>query len=101
MKKETEKMLEWMREVIERYDCENANAAIDFINKLPDIEAKLCKGGYIQDCNGDIICHGDNVIYKNKECGYLHWDSKNFCFFFKDEYGFFKTFHKNEIRKIK
>lgn len=54
----------------------------NFLKSIPQIESRLCLGGYIQDKNGTPCCDGDEVVFtyyadcidtpKKKE-GQLRW----------------------------
>ena len=46
---------------------EKKEKAIEFLGSLPDIENKLCFGGYIQDKNGKPCCDGDYVKFQISE----------------------------------
>lgn len=63
-----------------------------FLKSLPEIEEKLCFGGYIQDKNGTPCCQGDKVKYKDIPvdkvgAGTLRWnvDKSRFEIYWKDE----------------
>ena len=70
----------------QRKSAEKYNSIRDkiqkFLKSLPEIEEKLCFGGYIQDYNGNPCCHGDKVMYKNKEYT-LQWSQPYSRFFLK------------------
>ena len=89
MKQETKEILEWIEkqinlagtivtDALQPYWQENRKKALKFLNSLPEIENKLCFGGYIQDRNGILCCHGDKVKFKFAE----KWYEDNF----KDRY---------------
>ena len=89
MKQETKELLEWIEKQInlagtivtdasQPYWQEDRKKALKFLNSLPEIENKLCFGGYIQDRNGTPCCHGDKVKFKFAE----KWYEDNF----KDRY---------------
>ena len=47
----------------------------DFLRSIPEIEEKLCFGGYIQDKNGVPCCQGDKVNVPFQDfIGTLKWD---------------------------
>lgn len=102
MKKETKKLISWLKEHLSHYrielatgrvkigmvagekEVERAFAAIDFLNTLPEIESHLCRGGYIQDRNGTPCCDGDKVKVKDKEYT-LYWSKNDGCFYMKSD----------------
>lgn len=59
----------------------------NFLKSIPQIESRLCLGGYIQDENGTPCCHGDKVIYDENYEGILEWDKKNARFVIASIYG--------------
>ena len=107
MKKETKMLIRWAEEHFRLYqisihthpekhglnacgvDMEFNNSAdfLHFLKTLPEIEKKLCFGGYIQDKNGTPCCHGDKIINERiitneKEKGVLYWsvdDRRFYC----------------------
>lgn len=55
----------------------------DFLNSIPEIESRLCKGGYIQDSIGTPCCDGDRVTFAingAKFVGTLKWIFDCKCF---------------------
>ena len=98
MKKETKELIQWIKDHLSHYrnqlaagqikvglatgekEVKNAYEAINFLNSLPEIESRLCRGGYIQDKNGSPCCDGDLVHFlsksQNEKYGYLKWDKK-------------------------
>jgi len=81
MKQETKELIDWMKkqfsiagtvvtDVSQPYWQENRKKALDFLNSLPEIEAKLCRGGYIQDKYGTPCCDGDTIKIKFKNTSY-------------------------------
>lgn len=89
MKRETKKLIEWIKNVLEETTKFAKNVgepvyeeykkhkkdAITFLDTLPDIEKKLCFGGYIQDKNGTPCCQGDKVNVPFQDfIGTLKWD---------------------------
>ena len=100
MKKETKELVKWIETQInlashldqsyhitkqaEIVHNEMENKAYDFLDSLPDIEKKLCFGGYIQDKNGTPCCHGDKVIVIDENgknyYGRLIWSDINKVF---------------------
>ena len=99
MKKETLELVNWMKDFLcteksnckgNAYDFERFDKAVDFLDSLPEIESKLCHGGYIQDKNGTPCCHGDKVKFIFDDCiddrrfeifGRLAWHFKRGQFF--------------------
>ena len=94
MKQETKELIDWINGKLYDYeedlksDCcetnflnefdEKRRKAFNFLASFPEIENKLCFGGYIQDKNGTPCCHGDKVRFKFVE----KWYEENF----KDRY---------------
>lgn len=89
MKQETKELLEWIEKQInlagtiitnvsQPYWQEDCKKALIFLNSLPEIESKLCCGGYIQDKNGTPCCDGDKVKFK--------FSAKDFEEHWKDRY---------------
>jgi len=101
MKQETKELIDWIVKQINlaKENCIDPahkdgypeyeadwNKAMDFLHSLPEIESKLCRGGYIQDKNGTPCCEGDSVrftitngYYEEKYAGknmdgILKWD---------------------------
>lgn len=74
MKQETKELVAWIINVINVHpysitslDKSPLPDANIFLTKtLPEIESKLCQGGYIQDANGVPCCNGDKVKIKVK-----------------------------------
>ena len=95
MKQETKHLIEWIKMLLKKErashiyanektvetDCDRA---IEFLDTLPEIESKLCQGGYVQDANGTPCCHGDKIIVAmyGKKIYTLEWDPKQRCFCF-------------------
>lgn len=82
MKQETKELLEWIEKQInlagtivtdisQPYWQEDRKKALDFLNSLPEIENKLCFGGFIQDKNGIPCCHGDRIKFKMSGKSYM------------------------------
>lgn len=96
MKQETKELVDWMKncflnipvlipkENLESDFAERRERAINFLNSIPDIEKKLCFGGYIQDKNGTPCCHGDKII-NNGKVGTLYWSKLDFRFLCKQQ----------------
>jgi hypothetical protein len=98
MKQETKELIDWIKKQINIAKTNNIDPAwngnhkkynsdydkaMSFLNSLPEIEAKLCRGGYIQDKNGVPCCEGDNVkfFFNNKEMkGVLVWSESGFFY---------------------
>lgn len=91
MKQETKELVDWIKKQINiaktnnidsawngRHEGYNADydRAMTFLDSLPEIEAHLCKGGYIQDRNGTPCCDGDTVILKDCITGKLIWNKE-------------------------
>lgn len=95
MKEETKKLIQWINIIlndfkkilkesagsVEAYDKERREA-IAFLDSLPEVEKKLCFGGYIQDKNGTPCCHGDKIRVDDT-CGELYWSKRDYCFYYK------------------
>lgn len=89
MKQETKELIDWMKkqfsiagtvvtDISQPNWQKDQQKAIEFLDSLPKIEARLCFGGYIQDRNGTPCCHGDKVKFKFVE----KWYEEHF----KDKY---------------
>lgn len=84
MKEETKKLIEWMKiqlGLLRTQTNEIINNSVDksiaFLDSLPEIESKLCQGGYIQDRNGVPCCNGDKVRFGFEDKGYNeNWSEK-------------------------
>jgi hypothetical protein len=84
MKQETKKLIEWMKiqlGLLRTNTNEIINNSVDksitFLDSLPEIELKLCQGGYIQDRNGVPCCNGDKVRFEFEEKCYKEcWCTK-------------------------
>ena len=101
MKKETKELIDWMKDFLctEKSDCKGNtynfvrfDKAVDFLDSLPEIESKLCHGGYIQDKNGIPCCHGDTVHFDpilglNFKSGKLLWSANQGMFVIKNDAG--------------
>ena len=117
MKKETKALVEWIAAQIKiAAKLDNSylitpgaiithksleEDAERFLNSLPEIEEKLCFGGYIQDYNGTLCCHGDKVMYKNKKYT-LQWSQPYNRFFLKADKSVRDVwdFGRHEILKV-
>lgn len=84
MKQETKELLEWIEkqinlagtvvtDVSQPYWQEDREKALEFLNSLPEIENKLCRGGYIQDKNGIPCCDGDKILFCGEYNAILHF----------------------------
>lgn len=88
MKQETKRLIEWIKMLLKmerashiyanektvETDCDRA---MEFLDTLPEIESKLCQGGYVQDKNGTPCCNGDKVRFEFEEKGYNdNWNTK-------------------------
>ena len=85
MKQETKELINWIKKQINlakeccidvawngehEYYNTDYEKAMKFLDSLPQIESRLCKGGYIQDSKG-IPCHdGDKVRFEFEDGGY-------------------------------
>lgn len=84
--------------------------AIKFLDSLPEIESRLCKGGYIQDDNGTPCCDGDMVRFVTNSdyegYGYLKWNRNEKRFLIEeivDKYSIgcdFVMFGLKQFRKV-
>lgn len=74
MKQETKELIDWIKKQINlsgecivaqpnEYWKEDCVKAMKFLDSLPQIESRLCKGGYIQDRDGTPCCDGDEVMF--------------------------------------
>lgn len=98
MKQETKELIDWIKKQINlakeccidsawngQHKWYNADyeKAMRFLDSLPQIEFRLCKGGYIQDKNGTPCCDGDEVVFTYyadcinvpKKKGVLRWST--------------------------
>lgn len=93
MKQETKETINWIKKQINlsgeclvaqpnEYWKEDYEKAMKFLDSLPQIESRLCQGGYIQDENGVPCCNNDEVIFSYfddnivnvpKKKGQLRW----------------------------
>lgn len=88
MKEETKRLVHWINTILNDFekvlketagptDAYNRKRkeALKFLDTLPEIEEKLCFGGYIQDKNGVPCCQGDKVNVPFQDfIGTLKWD---------------------------
>lgn len=90
MKQETKQTIDWIKKQINlaketcidpchkdgypEYEADYEKA-MKFLDSLPEIELKLCQGGYIQDRNGKPCCNKDKVKFEFEEKGY----KENWC----------------------
>lgn len=94
MKQETKELIDWIKKQINlakencidvvwngkhEYYNTDYEKAMKFLDSLPQIESRLCQGGYILDKNGIPCCNTELVkfLYKNsneEKYGYLIWD---------------------------
>ena len=88
MKQETKDLIIWIKKQINltkeycidpchkdgypEYEADYEKA-FAFLDSLPEIESKLCRGGYIQDKNGTPCCDGDKILFCGKYDGVLHF----------------------------
>ena len=95
MKQETKELLEWIEkqinlagtivtDVSQPYWQKDCKKALEFLNSLPEIESKLCRGGYIQDKNGTPCCDGDTILIHDEDYskGMLYWSVGDRRFYF-------------------
>lgn len=93
MKAETKETIKWIKERL-NYSCVKGTTdedklikAIDLLDSLPKLEARLGKGGYVPDRNGTPCKDGDvvNVVIRGKGRfeSYLFWNNKQKCFEFQ------------------
>ncbi len=67
MKEQTVATVEWIKTAVSSYGAEGVfgrtmkKTALEFLDSLPGIESRLCRGGYIQDTNGIPCREGDEV----------------------------------------
>ena len=108
MKQETKKLIHWINTTLnnyklilkesvgstEAYDRERRKV-ISFFDSLPEIEEKLCFGGYIQDKNGTPCCHGDKIRVDDT-CGELYWSQRDYCFYYKTGKALHKLYSRFE-----
>lgn len=112
MKKETKELIDWIKKQISISGTvvtdisqpnwqEDKKKAFNFLSSLPEIENKLCFGGYIQDYNGTPCCHGDKVVYKSKVYT-LQWSQPYNRFFLKTDKSVRDVwdFGRHEILKV-
>ena len=88
MKQETKELVRWIKNHISVANNKGAelylHKAFDFLDSLPDIEKKLCFGGYVQDINGTTCCHGDKVKLDNAVYT-LYWSKSDYRFYLKEQ----------------
>ena len=119
MKEETKELVEFIKDCVFRYQTElkrgevdvgmidgeeenkTCDKAIKFLDSLPEIESRLCRGGYIQDRNETPCCDGDKVVYRTKEYT-LRWSKPYSRFFLEAERSVrdIWDFGNNEILKV-
>ena len=88
MKQETKKTIDWIKKQINlaKENCidpahkdgypeyeADYERAMNFLDSLPEIESKLCRGGYIQDKNGTPCCDGDKILFCGEYNGVLRF----------------------------
>lgn len=114
MKQETKELIDWIKKQISlagtivtdvSQPCwqQDRDKAIKFLDSLPEIEVRLCRGGYIQDKNGTPCCDGDSIINQNvfdwdEFEGVLYWDKEIARFYCKDKDGCLRGL--NNFRKV-
>lgn len=120
MKQETKNLIDWIKSIIKEktllytaFLCASdvvknernkkelesqKKKAIQFLDSLPEIEARLCQGGYIQDIDGTPCCNGDSVT-QGGMIGNLYWSKQDFCFYLKASDTLY-SLHSN-FRKVK
>lgn len=93
MKTETKETLKWIKERL-NYSCVKGTTdedklikAIDLLDSLPKLEARLGRGGYIPDRNGTPCKDGDVVDVvtggKSRFESFLFWDDGQKRFWFQ------------------
>lgn len=93
MKAETKETIRWIKERL-NYSCvkgttdeDKLTKAINLLDSLPKLEARLGKGGYIPDKNRTPCKDGDivDVITKGKGRfeSFLYWDDSHKRFYFQ------------------
>ena len=89
MKQKIKTLIEWIKLQLELLRTQkneiinnNVDNAIVLLNLLPEIEKKLCQGGYIQDVNGVPCCNGDK-IKQGHATGILCWSKHDYRFYRK------------------
>lgn len=87
MKLSTKETVEWIKEVLKRPHIQDENtdyfrhkaAANAFLDKLPELENTLSRGGIIQDSHGNLCKDGDRISTKRNKgeelSATLEWDS--------------------------
>lgn len=106
MKQETKELIDWIKKQINiaktnnidpawngKHEAYNADyeKAMAFLDSLPEIEARLTRGGYIQDKNGTPCCDGDKVEFETilsrteHYKGYLLWEADEYRFFIMNQ----------------
>ena len=84
MKQETKELIDWMKkqfsiagtvvtDISQPNWQKDQKKAIEFLDSLPEIENKLCRGGYIQDKNGIPCCDGDKILFCGEYNGILRF----------------------------
>lgn len=95
MKKETKKLIAWIKKILKNSENNhpieesedyliNEASAICLLDKFIEVEKQLTKGGIIQDKTGKLCKDGDRIReigYEERE-GVLKWDSVQRCFCF-------------------
>ena len=78
MKEETREIINDIKDALRTtMNSVRYRRAVDFLDSLPEIESKLCHGGYIQDKNGTPCCHGDIVKFEFEDKAYEeNWKRK-------------------------
>ena len=125
MKQETKELINWIKKQInlvkeccidsawngqhKQYNTDYEKA-MNFLDSLPQIESRLCFGGYILDINRIPCCHGDKIKFQYDEDiydGSLVWDFTFNCFTIVNENNIYfwtdndiKWFEKVEFEEI-
>ena len=87
MKQETKELVNWIKcQILTNQDIsykitkaatdkyqKTKESALKFLDSLPEIERKLCFGGYIQDQNGTPCCHNENLKCVLIKCPKEDW----------------------------
>ena len=87
VKKNTVLLVKWIKDHIHRTDSSESPDGYNstrkdaevFLDSLPEIESRLCLGGYVRDCIGTPCCDGDTIkvarFGRGPETVRLKWNS--------------------------
>lgn len=124
MRQETKEIIYWIKKQINltkeccidvawngehEYYNTDYEKAMKFLDSLPQIESRLCVGGYIQDKNGTPCCDGDKVVFSYytdcinapKKNGKLKWSCSYKQFFILENNNEYDFNHITEFEKVK